>query len=139
MAKTDRTGDTQYAALPYRASSKGMEVMLLTSRETGRWVIPKGWPMIGRKPHQVAAIEARQEAGVTGVIGKHPIGAYHYTKQLTDGEERLCEVVVFPLRVVLETVRWREMAERQRVWFPKDVAAALVNEGGLALIIEEWR
>jgi 8-oxo-dGTP pyrophosphatase MutT (NUDIX family) len=76
MAKSDRTADTQFGALPYRIGAAGVEVMLITSRETKRWVIPKGWPMPGKKPHQVAAIEARQEAGVTGVMAKKPIGCW---------------------------------------------------------------
>ncbi len=115
-----------------------MEIMLITSRETGRWVIPKGWPMMGRKPYQVAAAEAYQEAGIKGVIGKKPIGSYPYAKLMPDGEDRLCHVTVFPLRVTLETVKWREMTERQRFWFQSDIAAALVTEGGLAQIIDEW-
>ncbi len=113
--------------------------MLITSRETGRWVIPKGWPIQDRKAHQVAAIEARQEAGIKGVIDKKPIGTYPYTKTLPDGSGRLCMVAVFPLRVTLEAVKWREKAERRRRWFEKDVAASLVDEGGLAQIIGEWR
>jgi hypothetical protein len=56
--------------------------------------------MIGRKPHQTAAAEAHQEAGVKGVIGKKPIGSYPYAKLPEDGEERLCQVLVFPLRPV---------------------------------------
>ena len=112
--------------------------MLLTSRDTGRWIIPKGWPMFARKPHQVAAIEALQEGGVKGIVARKPAGIYHYSKGLPSSEERLCEVIVFPLRVVREANTWREKAERKRVWFPKDDAAALVDEGGLALIIDDW-
>jgi hypothetical protein len=138
MAKSDRTGDIQYAALPYRFMEQGMEILLITSRETGRWVTPKGWPIIGRKPHRIAAAEAYQEAGIKGVVGKKPIGSYAYTKTLEGGEERLCQVLVFPLRVSLEGVSWREMNQRQRFWFQKDIAAALVEEGGLAQIINEW-
>lgn len=113
--------------------------MLITSRETKRWVIPKGWPMAGKKPHKVAEIEAFQEAGVKGVISKKPAGIFPYAKTLADGERRLCLVAVFPLRVTLEKVAWRETAERQRQWFPQDAAAALVDEGALAQIIEGWR
>ncbi len=58
MAKSDRTTDTQYGAVPYRVGSHGVEVMLITSRETKRWIIPKGWPMAGKEPHKVAEIEA---------------------------------------------------------------------------------
>jgi len=139
MAKSDRTTDTQYGALPYRITAHGVEVMLITSRETKRWVIPKGWPMAGKKPHQVAAVEARQEAGVKGVVGKKPIGAYPYSKTLPDGSQRLMFIEVYPLRVTLETKKWREKDERQRTWFRQDEAAALVDEGGLAQIIDEWR
>ncbi len=92
-----------------------MEVMLITSRESGRWVIPKGWPMVGLKPHQVAAAEAYQEAGIKGVVGKKPIGSYPYTKLMPGGEDRLCHVTVFPLRVTLETVKWRGMVEPARL------------------------
>lgn len=138
MAKSDREADTQYGALPYRVGRHGIEVMLITSRETRRWVIPKGWPLLGKKPHRVAAIEAFQEAGVKGVVKKKPIGAYPYTKIFADGL-RLCFVEVYPLRVTLEAVKWRESSERDRVWFRADEAAALVDEGGLALIIDEWR
>jgi ADP-ribose pyrophosphatase YjhB (NUDIX family) len=139
MAKSDRATDTQYGALPFRVGRDGVEVMLITSRETKRWVIPKGWPMAGKKPHRVAEIEAFQEAGVKGVISKKPAGVYPYSKTLTRGESRLCLVAVFPLRVTLEKVTWRETGERERQWFPQDVAAELVEEGSLARIIEGWR
>jgi 8-oxo-dGTP pyrophosphatase MutT (NUDIX family) len=91
---------TQFAALPCRRGENGRpEVLLLTSRETRRWVIPKGSPIKGLKPREVAAREAFEEAGVQGTIsGKHPIGAYHYEKRLPD-TRLLCEVQVFLLWV----------------------------------------
>jgi hypothetical protein len=76
---------------------------------------------------------------VKGVISKEPIGAYPYSKLLPGGEERLCLVVVYPLRVTLEVIKWREKSERERMWFRAEEAAELVDEGGLAQIIEEWR
>jgi hypothetical protein len=75
---------------------------------------------------------------VKGVISKKPIGSHPYTKALPGGEDRLCFIEVYPLRVTLQAVEWREMAERKRVWFSAREAAALVDEGGLAHIIEEW-
>jgi 8-oxo-dGTP pyrophosphatase MutT (NUDIX family) len=136
MAKSDRTGDTQFGVLPYRVGAAGgTEVMLLTSRGVGRWVIPKGWPMIGRKPRAVALTEARQEAGIKGIIGRRPIGSYHYTKSIERGEERLCECIVFLMLVTTEAPTWREQAQRTRAWFSRNQAAELVNEGGLALMI----
>jgi hypothetical protein len=136
MVKSDRSGDIQFGALPYRPRADGeTEVMLLTSRGAGRLVIPKGWPMIGRKPRMVALTEARQEGGIKGIIGRKPIGSYHYAKAVTPGEERLCECIVFLMLVTHEAPTWREQKERTRQWFPRDEAAALVNEGALAIMI----
>ena len=96
--KSDRT--TQFAALPWRISEHGTrQVLLLTSRETRRWVIPKGWPMKKRRPAEVASQEAYEEAGLIGrILGKRPIGNFHYMKRLAKGEV-LCQVRVFLFRV----------------------------------------
>ena len=66
----------QYAALPWRRNNSETEVMLVTSRGTGRWIIPKGWPMKRKAPHVAAAREALEEAGVVGQIGKDSIGSF---------------------------------------------------------------
>jgi hypothetical protein len=76
---------------------------------------------------------------VKGIIAKKPIGAYPYVKLNPGGDERLCFIEVYPMRVTLEAVKCREAHERERVWLPAKKAAALVDEGGLALIIDEWR
>jgi 8-oxo-dGTP pyrophosphatase MutT (NUDIX family) len=137
MAKNKARGTTQFAALPWRIADSGArEVMLLTSRETRRWVIPKGWPMKRLKPHEVAAREAYEEAGLVGhVIGKRPIGAYHYQKRLPR-DRLLCEVLVFSLRVDGQLDDWPEKAQRETRWFGLSEAASLVDEGGLAEVIQ---
>jgi 8-oxo-dGTP pyrophosphatase MutT (NUDIX family) len=136
MAKSNRSGDVQYGMLPYRITADGeVEVMLLTSRGTGRWVIPKGWPMIGKKPRVVAMTEARQEAGISGIVGRRPIGSFPYCKTMEDGEGRLCKCIVFLMRVTRERLSWREQAQRRRAWFPHDLAANLVEEGALVVMI----
>src|SRR3974377_1744448 len=76
----------QYGALPYRVShGSRTEFMLVTSRETRRWVIPKGWPKKGKSPHRLAAREAFEEAGVTGAIGRRSVGSFSYEKRLKNG------------------------------------------------------
>ena len=85
MAKTDLSEDLQFAALPYRLGRHGLDIILITSRETRSWVIPKGLPMEGRHPHRTAEIEAFHEAGVKGSISRKPIGAYPYAKPLPEG------------------------------------------------------
>jgi 8-oxo-dGTP pyrophosphatase MutT (NUDIX family) len=138
MAK-HRFRDTQFAALPWRISEGGMrEVMLLTSRETRRWVIPKGWPMKGRKPADVASQEAYEEAGLIGqIVGKRPIGNFHYQKQLAK-KERLCQVLVYSYRVERQLDDWPEKEQRETRWFIASEAATMVEEEGLAGIIERF-
>jgi 8-oxo-dGTP pyrophosphatase MutT (NUDIX family) len=131
--------DIQFAALPWRIGEGGRrEVMLLTSRETRRWVIPKGWPMKGRKPAQVASQEAYEEAGLIGqIVSKRPLGSFHFQKQLTKSE-RLCQVRVFSFRVERQLDDWPEKAQRETKWFDATEAATLVEEVGLAGIIERF-
>src|SRR5712692_10732965 len=94
----------QYGALPYRVSTGSRaEFMLVTSRETRRWIIPKGWPKKGKSPHHSAAREAFEEAGVVGAVGRRPVGSFSYEKRLKDGGVMVCEVHVFPLKVTRQS------------------------------------
>src|ERR1700712_1790195 len=135
MAK-HKTHSTQFAALPWRISERGTrQVLLLTSRETHRWVIPKGWPMKKRKPAEVASQEAYEEAGLIGkIVGKRPVGNFHYSKQLPKGEV-LCQVQVFLFRVERQLDDWPEKSQRETKWFDAEEAADMVDEGGLSEII----
>lgn len=136
MPKRKHQDATQFAALPCRVTGDGSrQVMLLTSRGTGRWIIPKGWPIKGLKPREVAAREAYEEAGLIGrVAQKKPVGTFHYAKQI-DTDPLLCEVHVFLMWVDTQLEDWPERAERQTQWFDAAEAAGLVHEGGLAEII----
>ncbi len=136
MAKNKLHDSTQFAALPCRIAEDGSrQVMLLTSRETRRWVIPKGWPMKGLKPPKVAAQEAYEEAGLVGhIIGKKPVGVFHYRKRLPK-DHLLCEVWVFLLWVDRQLDNWPEKNQRETRWFDPAEAAGLVDEGGLAEIL----
>jgi 8-oxo-dGTP pyrophosphatase MutT (NUDIX family) len=129
----------QYAALPYRRRDDGTtEVMLVTSRETKRWIIPKGWPSQGRKPHASAAREALEEAGVLGQADADAIGAYHYPKRLKDGTTTRCKVEVFPLKFKSQRKRWREKAERKARWFDLPKAVKAVQEPGLRRLLRNF-
>lgn len=125
----------QVAALPVRKGEDGsLEVLLVTSRETGRWVIPKGWPSKRLSDRDAAAREARQEAGVTGSMKNRPIGSYRYRKVQPDGT-RMLDVTVYLLKVEREKKRWPEKNQRQRNWFPADAAARRVREPSLQRLI----
>lgn len=126
----------QFAALPWRASAeRGLEILLVTSRDTKRWIIPKGWPMKGRKPHIVAAIEAQQEAGLNGKVEKEKLGVFSYRKRLEGGGAVDCIVDVYPLRVARQRKKWPEKGQRITYWFPYASAAQQVDEPELSEII----
>lgn len=126
----------QVGALPFRKlHGGGFEILLVSSRETGRWVIPKGWPAKRLSDPKAAAREARQEAGVLGKIGGVPIGSYRYRKRMPGEIVKLVDVAVYALLVKKERKSWREKHERVRVWFSQVEAAKKVREPKLKEII----
>lgn len=124
----------QYGALPFRCG-EGVEILLITSRETRRWIIPKGWPMKGRTSRGAAAREALEEAGIAGRVARAPIGSYTYVKRGLGGQSWPCRVDVFPLEVRIERENWRERRQRIRQWFPFIEAADHVTEPDLKTLI----
>ena len=129
MAKKNKY-KAQVAALPIRMGIDGKpQVLLITSRETGRWVIPKGWPMDDRSDPKAALCEAFEEAGVKGHIMKKPVGTYHYVKVTPKGSDDIdVEVTVYLLSVEEELRRWPERDERIRDWVSVQIAASRVDE-----------
>jgi len=126
----------QVAALPLRKlDGGGLEVLLVSSRETRRWVIPKGWPAKRLSDSKAAAREARQEAGISGKMGNRPIGSYRYRKRMPGGLVRVIDVDVYVLWVKKQRKSWREKDERIRVWFAQSDAARKVREPKLKELI----
>ena len=136
--KPFKTVGIQYAALPYRLAGRQVQILLITSRGTGRWVIPKGWPMKGLKPHEAAATEAAEEAGLTGAITDRPIGSYAYAKALKQDQVITVQVMVFPFHVESHAEAFKEAGERTARWFSYRQAASLVAEPSLKRIILEF-
>ncbi|WP_235034899.1 NUDIX hydrolase [Roseomonas sp. 18066] len=135
----DKTlGGRQYAALPLRRQGPELQVMLLTSRRTRRWVLPKGWAEPGLCPHELAAKEAFEEAGLRGRMELLSVGEYHYDKELRDGRFVPCTVGVFPLWVEHQLEDWPERAERETEWFSLAEAADRVIEPELAVLLRDF-
>jgi 8-oxo-dGTP pyrophosphatase MutT (NUDIX family) len=133
-------GKRQYAALPYRViGRKTLEVMLITTRQGGCWIIPKGWPMQDRSKAAAAAQEAVEEAGLIGRVKKRPLGSFRYRKRRPNGRRIRCQVEVFPLKVKKQRKRWPERKQRRTRWFPVAAAAKLVQHDGLRKIIRSFR
>ena len=118
----------QAAALCLRESRTGPEVLMITSRGTGRWVLPKGWPMKGRTLAGAAQQEAWEEAGVIGRVHETPVGYYSYRKWHRTGLALACRVEVFRLDVADLARDWPERKKRKRRWMrPEDAARAVAE------------
>lgn len=124
----------QVGALPVRWTGDEPRVLLVTSRETQRWIIPKGWRMRGRSNAEAAAQEALEEAGVRGRVRNKPIGRYVYAKRRPGGAED-CKITTYLLEVTDELDAFPEMAERQRSWFTIAEAEACADDEGLRDIL----
>jgi 8-oxo-dGTP pyrophosphatase MutT (NUDIX family) len=136
MGKSRRGPRQQFAALPWRRNdADAVEVLLITSRETRRWVIPKGWGKKGEPATVAAAREALEETGAGGRVSEAPLGQYRYQKLLKSGRIQRVRVAVYPLEVVHEHEDWPEKAFREKLWTSVAEAATLVDEPELKALI----
>jgi 8-oxo-dGTP pyrophosphatase MutT (NUDIX family) len=135
-SKTAVSRRVQYGALPYRwLDGSRPQFMLITSRETRRWVIPEGLAEEGQIAAVLPAREAFEEAGVVGAIAKRPVGSFSYEKRLKNGAVVICAVRVFALEVSRQSKQWPEKEERVVKWLSAAQAAERVNEPHLGEII----
>ncbi len=125
----------QVAALPWRKAGDGVEVLLITSRDSGRWILPKGWPEGAEEFYDAAAREAVEEAGLAGAVSHSEAGRYFYSKTLASGDEVACEVLVYPLEVDAVSDKWKEKRQRVRKWVSVAQAARMVAEPDLSRLI----
>jgi 8-oxo-dGTP pyrophosphatase MutT (NUDIX family) len=128
----------QVAALCWRGEPVSPEILLITSLNSRRWILPKGWPMDGMTLAESAAREAFEEAGVEGTISATPIGNYPYLKEKKDGGAMACSVDVFVLQVTGQAADWLEKGARELVWLPLAQATAKVAEPGLRQILQDF-
>jgi 8-oxo-dGTP pyrophosphatase MutT (NUDIX family) len=129
----------QVAALPYAKVNGAIKVMLVTSRETGRPVLPKGWAEKSLSDPEAAEREAFEEAGLKGKISKKPVGSYDYVKIVGPGFALPCTVAVYPLQIRKHLKIWPEKAERERLWLTVEEAASRVAEPELAKILRNFK
>lgn len=122
----------QVAALVWRKAGEEPEILLVTSRISGHWLLPKGWPMEGKSAAESALQEAFEEAGVWGGCDDQPVGSYGYRKVLTGGAALNCTVDVFAVEAVRVLAHWPEREQRRREWVTLAEAAARVMEPDLA-------
>jgi 8-oxo-dGTP pyrophosphatase MutT (NUDIX family) len=125
----------QYAALPWRKTKRGLEILLITSLTTKRWIVPKGWPLKNCTPVECAAYEALEEAGVIGTVAKKAIGSFLYKKRRKSGKLVPCKVEVYPMKVTTQRRNWMERDAREARWCTCAEAIGLVGDAGLQKLI----
>lgn len=131
--------NVQYAALPWRESNGELQVLLVTSLTTKRWIVPKGWPVAGLSPTDCVAHEAEEEAGVMGEVLSEPIGTFHYDKRRKSGDTLRCRVEVFALKVTRQRRTWPEKSSREIRWCSPEEAASRVADPGLRRLIGRFK
>lgn len=128
----------QVAALCYRKGKSGTEVLLISSRGTGRWIIPKGWPIKGKDGAESALQEAWEEAGVrAAMVDRTPCGSYDYVKTRDNGTREPIETIVYSAQVDHLADDYPERHQRKREWFPAKKASDLVNEPQLKTLLRQ--
>lgn len=130
---------TQFGALCYRVKQGKLKILLVTTRRSGRWIVPKGWPMDKQTPAQSAAQEAWEEAGVIGKPQDRCLGLFSYLKVTADGDKDLpCLAMVYPVLVQSLAADFPEKDQRRRKWFSPRKAAERVSEPELARILRDF-
>jgi 8-oxo-dGTP pyrophosphatase MutT (NUDIX family) len=126
-------------ALPWRCTKAGdLEFLLVTSRSSQRWIIPKGRLMAGKSLAQAAAQEAYEEAGVRGKIDARSPGSFEHVKQSAIGGSVTVIVHVYPLAVERQLKSWPEEAQRSRRWFGHSEVLEVVQSEGLISVIRRF-
>lgn len=127
----------QLAAICYRIKNDKLQICLVTTRGSGRWIVPRGWPMHKHTPAQAAAVEAFEEAGLSGITHPNSIGAYSYDKPIDNGVIPVM-VMVYALHVTDAAKDWPEKKQRDRKWMTPKKAAAQLDELGLRQIVANF-
>lgn len=135
MRAAPRTDADQFGAVCYREKKGKLDVLLITSRGTGRWIVPKGWPVKGQTEAGSATVEAFEEAGVEGRAEPICLGTYSYDKLVDNGKAVPLRVALFPLRVRKLRRKYPEADQRKRRWFSPKRAAEMVDEADLKTIL----
>jgi 8-oxo-dGTP pyrophosphatase MutT (NUDIX family) len=116
-----------------------LEILVVTTRQSRRWIVPKGWPIKRLTPAKSAAREAFEEAGVRGKIGARPIGAFRYKKTAdANGADADCEVKVFPLLVRRQSATWPEFGQRVVQWVDPEKAISLIRQPELKSMVAKF-
>lgn len=133
-----KSSQTRYAALPFRRSRGRWEVLLITTRRSGRWIVPKGRAKKGCTPARTAKIEAFEEAGVAGAVARKAIGSFEMKSRFASSRARPNQISVFPLAVRQQHESWKEEGDRLRRWMTIKQAIRTVHPEGLGDLLRAF-
>lgn len=125
----------QTGVIPWRRTPQGIEVLLITGRSSGKWIIPKGWPMLFRSLAEAAAQEAYEEAGIRGTILPEPLGSVGASKSYRLAGRIDWLLVVHAMEVAEELTDWPERHERRREWMSVAEASRRVRPRSIGELI----
>ena len=128
----------QIGALCYRITDKNVKILLITSRRSKRWIIPKGWKVDKMSNRKSVALEAWEEAGVQGRVSERAIGTFYYRKRTGKNDFLTCAVKVFGLEVKAKKKKFPEHGQRKLKWVDSEVAINLVTEPELKTVIKKF-
>lgn len=134
------TAAHQAGVITYRIENGRVEVLLITSRETKRWIIPKGNISRSKTAAEAAAQEAYEEAGIRGRFDSEmPLGFYMYFKVRDDKTTTPTSVEVYLLRAESQAKKWPEKGERKLAWLPVAEAIEKIEEPGVVPLLKRLR
>ncbi len=128
----------QIASLCYREKNEKLRILLITSKRSRRWIIPKGWKIDKMSNRKSAALEAWEEAGAQGRVSEKLIGTYYYRKKVTSDDFKTCAVKVFALNVAAIKKKFPERGQRKVKWVTPNEAILLVAEPELKNLIRKF-
>lgn len=126
----------QFGTLCWRRGAAGLEILLITTRRTGRWSTPKGNLMRKHGPQGTAIREAWEEAGARGQLSESPLGVYHALKIRPGRRTRALTVEIYGLEVTTLAEKFPESGQRRLAWMTPEAAAKAVSERGLEKLVE---
>jgi len=129
----------QIAALCFRPGKDEPEILLVSTRDTGRLILPKGWPEKDKPAYETAVVEAYEEAGVRGKADPRPMGSFRSFKGLADGLKIRTKVLVFKIRFEKQLDDFPEVGQRQCVWLPLSEAIEAADEATLRRFLRRHR
>ena len=138
MTVSKQSEHIQYGALPWRRGRGGLEILLVTTLNTKRWIVPKGWPLAGHAPAECAEHEALEEAGLLGKMQPKPLGSFPYEKSSRGGDNLSCNVLLFAMEVKQQRRLWPEKKLRETRWCSVEEALERVSNPGLRSLIQEF-